>query len=177
MYKFKVYFWNNLPNQLFKELKEEYKDRQKDYMTVYIFKNLNEMYKKVRGLNAIKEDELDDYAGRTFCFDSDCYTMVEDKETKIKVFPHCGYIFLSDEKGKSNLTFNQVCHETTHAVFGYFARKLKKYNKILDELDEEGHILYDSVIEQELFCYMCGNIADKIVQMYDKYEDKKENVE
>ena len=156
MKKFKIYFWKNMPNELFKDLKEKYKDRQKDYMRVYFCSDFNEMYRLGDKLDKQWEQESDphNYGARTFCHDK-CYVN-EDKEI-IGVAPQCGEMIFNDEW----FTNNCIAHECTHAVLGYISRKLKEHKDVFDEI-EDYKLIKDNTYNEELVCYMVGNLVEQI---------------
>lgn len=158
MQKFKVYFWKYLPKQLFKDIKQEYKDRLKDYMNVYICDTFEEMYRLENKLE--KQYVEEDYGARTWCYTKNYWDIQSGKY--IKTSPLCGHMIFN----KEYYYISSISHESTHAVIGYFSRKLKEYKHIFTEIDEEGNILEggnECDINEELFCYMVGNIGDQIV--------------
>ncbi len=164
MQKFKVYFWKCLPKRYFKEIKERYRDRKNDYMNIYICDNREEMYKltdKLEG-RAIERN----YGARTTCYDRK-YHDVETGEV-IKTSPLCGEIVFD----KEHFYTNTIAHESTHAVIGYYNRKLKDCQDIFTRTNELGDILDEEVPSEEdleeLFAYMVGNISDQIVCGYKK---------
>lgn len=161
MEKFNVYFWKNMPRGMFKEIREKNKDRLKDYMKVYICEDFEEMYELV---DKIECDNLErDYAGRTLCYNRNLYS-VEDNSF-IKTSPCCGHIVLN----KKYFYMDSVSHECTHAVIGYFSRKLKDLTNIFTKVDEIGNIIDDEDYcedYEELFCYMVGGISDQIVSKH-----------
>ena len=158
MQKFKVYFWKHLPKKIFDNIKAKYKDRLRDYMNVYICDTFDEMYDLPDQLE--KKPQKRDYGGRTWCINKNFYEIKTGKF--IKTSPCCGHIILN----KKYYFMDTISHESTHAVIGYFSRKLKEYKHIFTEIDEEGNILEggdECDINEELFCYMIGNIGDQIV--------------
>lgn len=163
MQKFKIYFWKHLPKGYFKEIKENHKDRLKDYMNVYICDSIDEMYDLTDKLekNKVKRD----YGARTWCYSKNYY----DIETGgyIKTSPLCGHIVFT----KEYFYMDSITHEVAHAVIGYFNRKLKDCQNIFTKVDEVGNILEEEVPDdvdlEELFCYMTGNMADQIVCKYE----------
>ena len=159
MHKFKVYFWKYVPKELFKDLRKESKDRLKDYMNVYIFGTLEEMYAKVDKIEKTKLGK--DYSGRCYPY-SKVWTYSDG--TLGKLSPMCGNIYLCDE----DFTFRTISHEVGHAIIGYFGRKVPKYKDIFVETDKTYELIHnpDSIYE-ELFCYMLGNIVNDIVIEYD----------
>lgn len=163
MKKFKVYFWKHLPKGYFNEIKNRHKDRLKDYMNVYICDTRDEMYDLTDKLekNKVKRD----YGARTWCYNKNYYD-IETGEY-VKTSPCCGHIVFT----KEYYWMDSITHETSHAVIGYFDRKLQDCQKIFTKCDEIGNILEDEVDEtedlEELFCYMVGNIADQIVCKYE----------
>ncbi len=162
MQKFKVYFWYRLPSSMFKELKKKYSKRLKDYMNVYICDGCNEMYDLCDKLE--KEKLERDYAGRTFTYTKNYYEI--DTGEYIKTSPCCGYIALD----KNQMYMDAIAHESTHAVIGYFSRKLKDEKNIFTNTNDIGVIIegeYEELSE-ELFCYMVGNISEQIAEKYDK---------
>lgn len=148
MQKFKVYFWKYLPPKMFKDIKIKYKDRLKDYMNVYICDTFEEMYELTNKLE--KENIEKDYGGRTYCLDKNYYDIETNKY--VKTAPYCGNIMLN----KDYFYMDSVSHESTHAVIGYFNRKLKDYQNIFSDIDGDN---------EELFCYMVGNIGNQIINL------------
>lgn len=157
MRKFKVYFWKTIPNLIFKEIKNKYKNRQRDYMNAYICDTMEEMYNLC---DKLEKDKLKrDYGARTYCFAKNYYDVKTNKY--IKTSPMCGHMVFNSEY----FTMNSIVHESTHAVIGYFNRKLNEYQEIFMKSNEEGYIedTYKNETNEELFCYMLGSIADQIV--------------
>jgi len=171
MQKYKVYFWKYLPKQYFKEIKERYKDRRKDYMNIYICDSFEEMYNLSDKLEKKKLER--DYAARTWCYNKN-YWDIETGEY-VKTSPLCGHIVFN----KEYFYISSITHESTHAVIGYFNRKLRDCQKIFTKCDNVGNILEEEISPdsdlEELFSYMLGNIADQIAQGY--REDIKESKE
>lgn len=167
MHKFKVYFWKYFPKGLFKEIRAKYKDRLRDYMNIYICDDFDEMYKLE---NKLENKEVErDYAARTWCYSKNFYDIEDGKY--IKTSPCCGHIVFTEE----NFYMDTISHESTHAVIGYFTRKLKEEQKLFVKVDECGEILEnteESDENEELFCYMVGIIGDQIVSNYDYYRKK-----
>lgn len=162
MQKFKVYFWKRLPRGMFKEIKEKHKDRMKDYMNVYLCDNYEEMYDLC---DKLEENELErDYGARTFCFSRNWYSL--ETHQYIKTSPMCGYIAFN----KEYFYMNAITHESSHAVIGYFARKLKDCKDIFDEIDDIGNLVKEYLDNEELFCYMVGNMSSQIVEGSEKDE-------
>ncbi len=155
MQKFKVNFWKYLPRKIFKDIKESHKSNFKDYMNVYICDNREEMYNLCDKLEKNKIER--DYGARTYCYTRNFYD-IETGEY-VKTSPLCGYMAFN----KEYFYMDSISHESTHAVIGYFSRKLKEHKKIFTETDDRGNILSECDIDEELFCYMVGNIADQIV--------------
>lgn len=169
MKSFKVYFWKRLPKSMFKEIKNKYKDRTKDYMNVYVCENYEEMYNLCDKLENDKVER--DYGARTYCFSRNWY----DYETHeyLKTSPMCGYMAFN----KEYFYMNAIAHESCHAVIGYFGRKLKEHQDIFVKTDKYGNIIDDKEendINEELFCYMVGNIADQIVYNTEEKDEKNE---
>lgn len=166
MQKFKVYFWKHLPKGYFKEVREKYKDRKNDYMNVYICDNREEMYNL--------EDKLEgkpierDYGARTWCYSKNWYNAETGKF--VKTSPCCGHIVFDSEY----FYMDTIAHESTHAVVGYFNRKLKDCQGIFTEIDKDGNVLDNNVKPEEdleeLFAYMVGNMAYDIAY---EYKDNK----
>lgn len=161
MIKFKVYFWKYLPKGYFKEIKSKYKDRLGDYMNVYICDTFEEMYNLADKMEKTKLER--NYAARTLCFTRNFYEYATGKY--IKTGPLCGYIYFNQE----NFYMDAITHECSHAVIGYFGRKLKDCQDFFVKTDEYGCLLdcpeneyIESEDKEELFCYMLGNIADQI---------------
>lgn len=166
MKKYKVYFWHRIPRKIFKPIKEKYKARLKDYMNIYVCENFDEMYNLCDKLE--KTELKRDYAGRTYCFSKNFY-VIETGEY-VKTSPCCGYIALNEKY----FWMDSITHESTHAVIGYFNRKLKDYQNVFVEMDKDGNILsgVEDELNEELFCYMVGNLADQIVAKYDKIKEE-----
>lgn len=159
MKKFKVYFWKGLPRKLFKEIKEKYKDRKKDYMNIYVCDSFEEMYRLANKLEKCYLDE--DYGARTMCYTKKFYEFATGKY--IKTSPCRGYIVFN----KDYFYMDAITHESTHAVIGYFSRQLKdESQEVFTEVDDMGNILSDNLEIEELFCYMVGNLSDQIVGGY-----------
>ena len=162
MQKFKIYFWKGIPKNYFKEIKERYKDRKKDYMNIYICDNREEMYELTDKLEGKPIER--DYAARTLCYSKNWYD-IENNEY-IKTTNLCGHIIFD----KEYFYMDAIAHETGHAVIGYFNRKLRDCQNIFTKCDEKGNVL-DKEIEpehdlEELFCYMIGSIANQIACKY-----------
>lgn len=159
MQKFKVYFWKHLPKGYFKEIKNNHKNRLKDYMNVYICDNYKEMYDLTDKLEKSKVER--DYGARTWCYSRNFYEV--DTNKYIKTSPLCGHIVFN----KEYFYMDSITHEVGHAVIGYFNRKLKDCQNIFTKVDELGNLLEEEVSDdvdlEELFCYMIGNMADQIV--------------
>jgi len=159
MQKFKVYFWKHLPKGYFKEIKNNHKNRLKDYMNVYICDNYEEMYDLTDKLEKSKVER--DYGARTWCYSRNFYEV--DTNKYIKTSPLCGHIVFN----KEYFYMDSITHEVGHAVIGYFNRKLKDCQNIFTKVDELGNLLEEEVSDdvdlEELFCYMIGNMADQIV--------------
>lgn len=165
MQKFKIYFWKYLPKGYFKDIKEKYKDRNKDYMNVYICDTFEEMYDL--------EDKLEgkpierDYGARTWSYSKNYYDCKTNEY--VKTSPCCGHIIFN----KDFFYMSAITHEVGHAVIGYFSRKLKPYQDIFTKVDELGNIIEgedECDINEELFCYMIGNMADQIACKYNENE-------
>jgi len=162
MKKFKVYFWKKLPRSMFKEIKSKYKDRMKDYMNVYICDDFEEMYDLC---DELENNELErDYGARTFCFSRNWYSLKTHEY--IKTSPMCGYMAFN----KKYFYMDSISHESTHAVIGYFSRKLKDCKNIFDEFDDIGNLTKEYLDNEELFCYMVGNMSSQIVEGSEKDE-------
>ena len=161
--RFRVYYWKDIKeDEMFKKVVEENKDRLNDYLTVWVFYNYEEMYKKVDEnesdidfSNAERNNEHN-YAGRTLM----CRKQLFDDEEPDKVWGYShaqGFIYLCDENSK--LSFNTISHEVGHAVIGYMGAYFKdKFNFTV--YDEKG---LDDDIYEELFCYMTGSLNDQIL--------------
>lgn len=70
-----------------------------------------------------------------------------------------------------NFYMDSISHESTHAVIGYFARKLKDMQDLFTEISEYDDILGETEEceeNEELFCYMVGSISDQIVANYNR---------
>lgn len=161
MKKFKVYFWKYLPRKMFKDIKIKYKNRLRDYMNVYVCDNFEEMYDLTDKLE--KQPQERDYGARTWCYSKNYYEI--DTHKYIKTSPLCGHIVFT----KEYYYMSSISHESTHAVIGYFSRKLNSYQDIFAKIDDIGNIIGDGDecdTNEELFCYMVGNIADQIVGGY-----------
>lgn len=159
MQKFKAYFWKHLPKGYFKEIKNNHKNRLKDYMNVYICDNCKEMYDLTDKLEKSKVER--NYGARTWSYSRNFYEA--DTNKYIKTSPLCGHIVFN----KEYFYMNSITHEVGHAVIGYFNRKLKDCQNIFTKVDELGNLLEEEVSDdvdlEELFCYMIGNMADQIV--------------
>lgn len=155
MQKFKVYFWKHLPKQLFKDIKIKYKDRLKDYMNIYVCETFEEMYNLTDKLEDKSQER--NYGGRTLCIDKNYYDI--ETGNYVKTGPCCGHIIFN----KEYFFMDTISHESSHAVIGYFNRKLKKYRNIFADIDKDGNEINSSIESEELFCYMVGNIGDQIV--------------
>lgn len=134
-------------------------------MNVYICENFKEMYEFEDKLEG-KEVERD-YGARTWCYSKNFYSNGE----YVKTSPLCGHIIFTEE----NFYMDAISHESTHAVIGYFTRKLKEEQKLFVKVSETGEILGETEEtdeNEELFCYMVGLISDQIVSNYDYYRKK-----
>lgn len=175
MKRFKVYFWKRVPVQIFREVKRENKNRLRDYMNVYLCKDLEEMYNLVDRLG---EKVPRDYGARTLNMVKQWYD--NESGEYVKTSPCCGWIALCDEY----FSYETIAHESSHAVIGYFGRQLRKYgnrfvrvidvkeNKledIGDELDKEE----DADLLEELYCYMLGSLVEQILQNCVDKEEKE----
>ena len=158
MVKGKVYLWRHLPNRLFKEVKDSYKDRLGDYYNVYIFDNREDMYK---GVEKIEKTTIDrDYGARTLCFQLNYYD-VKTNELVKRGNLH-GNLYFDNE----HLTFSHIAHECSHAIIGYFGRELHEYMENINNYDYfKDSLDDDSDISEELYCYMVGNVSDKVLCM------------
>lgn len=164
MKRFKVYFWKRVPVQIFREVKRENKSRLRDYMNVYLCKDLEEMYNLVDKLNGEKIPR--DYGARTLNYTKKWY----DNESGefVKESPCNGWIVLCDEI----LSYNTIAHESSHAVIGYFARKLKGYKEIFDKIEGD-EVVKENPINEELFAYMLGSLVEQILQNCVDKEEKE----
>lgn len=163
----RIYVWKDIDKISFLDkYREKYKERQKDYYTLYIFDTYEEMYKYCKKKDRYKKA---DFGGRTMV-----YTSISDDE-KEEILPDSGRIYLCEEDNPGDRT---VAHEVSHAVIGYFNRKIDDFNEIfMPRLDNKGVLDLDkaNVDLEELFAYMTGNIVDQIVTFYiDKYKKDKE---
>ena len=162
MQKYKVYFWKHIPRSYFKEIREKYKSRKNDYMNIYVCETREEMYDLTDKLEKNKVER--DYAGRTWCYSKNYYDVTTGEY--VKTSSCCGHIVFT----KEYFYMDAITHESTHAVIGYYNRKLKDCQKIFTKCDERGNLLEPEVEDkddlEELFCYMVGNIADQIVCKY-----------
>lgn len=166
MKRFKVYFWRRVPVQIFREIKRENKERLRDYMNVYVCDNFKEMYDLNDKLEGV--DTPRDYAARTLSYDKKWYDNESGEFTKYS--PCSGYMVFNEEY----LPVNTISHECCHAVIGYFARKLKGYKEIFDEIENDEVVSEDS-LNEELFAYMQGSLVEQIyenLEVIDKEEDK-----
>ena len=160
MIRKKIKVWKRIPKFLKIEELGNKEARKDDYYRLWVFDNEEEMYNTVDKVEKQKVER--NYIGRCHC-ETKRYYLV-DTETKemeyIKTSPYCGDIFLL----KSAIYQDVLSHETTHAVLGYFNRKINKPEKIIyaDKL-EENNISEEADNYEELFCYMVGNIADEIL--------------
>lgn len=164
----RIYVWKDIDKISFLDkYREKYKERQKDYYTLYIFDKYEEMYKFCKRKDRYKETN---YAARTYT-----YISVSDDE-KEEILPDNGRIYLCEENNPGDRT---VAHEVSHAVIGYFNRKIDNFNEIFTpKLDDKGRLDLDKANEdlEELFAYMVGNMTDQIATFYiDKYEKDKED--
>ena len=162
MQKYRVYFWKYLPKKYFIDIKEKYKNRKNDYMNIYVCDTKEEMYELENKLEGKHIEE--DYVARTWCYSKNWYD--SESNTYIKTSSLCGHIVFN----KEYFFMNAITHESTHAVIGYFNRKLRDCQKIFTKCNNKGDILEIDVPPEndleELFCYMIGNIADQIVCKY-----------
>lgn len=163
----RIYVWKDIDKISFLDkYREKYKERQKDYYTLYIFDTYEGMYKYCKRKDGYEET---DYGGRTMA-----YISISDDE-KEEILSDCGRIYLCDENSIGDRT---VAHEISHAVIGYFNRKIDNYNEIfIPRLDNKGRLDLDKANNEleELFAYMVGNMTDQIVTFYiDKYNKDKE---
>ena len=154
----RIYVWKDIDKISFLDkYREKYKERQKDYYTLYIFDKYEEMYKFCKRKDGYKETN---YGARTYT-----YISVSDDE-KEEILPDSGRIYLCEENNPGDRT---VAHEVSHAVIGYFNRKIDNFNEIFTpRLDNKGRLDLDKGNEdfEELFAYMVGNMADQIVTFY-----------
>lgn len=166
MEKYKIKMWKNIPKFLKFEDHANECARKDDYMNLYIFDTFEEMYDKVD--KEEKQKIARDYMGRCYSF-TQKQVYVDDEtgeEEFIKWLPCCGNLYFVRE-----CTYVDVVpHECSHAVVGYFNRKIKNHEKLfmknLEELDSESNDL------EELFCYMHGNIVSQVCECISKLEDK-----
>lgn len=174
MIKFQVYMWKGQPRGYFKEIRGKYKDRLRDYMNVYICDTFEEMYDLSDKLENTKLER--NYGARTLSYTKNFYD-IESGEY-VKTSPCSGHIIFN----KEYFYMDSICHESSHAVIGYFARRLKEEKNIFEEFDllgnlqeaEEESNIMDVVDNEELFCYMLGSISNQIVIGYDKIDKKKD---
>ena len=143
---------------MFKDIKIKYKNRLRDYMNVYVCDTFEEMYRLENKLENTHVEE--DYGTRTWCYSRKFYSF--ETEEYVKTSPLCGHMIFN----KEYFFMDTISHESAHAVIGYFARKLQEYKEIFDEIDENGNLINEHLENEELFCYMVGNIADQIVGGY-----------
>lgn len=150
---FRVYIWEYIDKNMFKDIIEKYKDRIDDYVTVMIYEKYEDMYNKVDEIEEEKQER--NYIGRTYMFRQ----RLEDEEGEFKGYgKKCGFIHLCDEN--KELTYEAVSHEVAHCVIGYFSRYLYKDNPIKEISEEHNGFASDY---EELFCYMTGNINNTIL--------------
>lgn len=159
----RIYVWKDIDKISFLDkYREKYKERQKDYYTLYIFDKYEEMYKFCKKKDGYKETN---YGARTYTYIS---VSADEKE---EILPDSGRIYLCEENNPGDRT---VAHEVSHAVIGYFNRKIDNFNEIFTpRLDDKGRLDLDKENEdlEELFAYMVGNMTDQIATFYiDKYE-------
>ena len=157
MKKFKIYFWKRIPNVLFKEIKEEYRDRRRDYMNVYFCSDYDEMYRLGDKLDRRWEQELEEhnYGARTFCHDK--IFIDSDTGEMVGISPQCGEMIFNDEYFSNNI----ISHECCHAVIGYFSRKLEKNKEVFTEVVNH-ELVKDNMVNEELMCYMIGSLVEQI---------------
>lgn len=171
MIKFKVYFWKGMPRGMFKEYRKKYKDRQKDYMQVYVCKDFKEMYDLTDKLEG--EELKRDYGARTYCYSKNFYSIEEHKY--IKTSPCCGHIVFNEEY----FYIDSISHESCHAVIGYVSRKLKELQSMFIQTDDIGVICEEKEdeiekdLKEELFCYMLGSLTNQIVCGVEDAEKEK----
>ena len=155
--KFKIYFWRNIPKE-FKSYGNS-KSSKKDYMIVNIFNSYEEMYDYVDKREKQKVER--DYSGRCYCIDH-VFENIETKEWEYK--PLCGDLYFVYD----NMGGGTVSHECCHAVIGYFNRKIKDKQKLMEDIQND--VVYDDCPDiEELFCYMQGNLVNQIYNHY--FED------
>lgn len=135
MTKFNIKIWKDVHKEV--TLKEKYKKIHKDYYTVVIAEDLEELYNIAD--KYCKEKLERNYNG--LC--KSMYSIYTDGSRGNKV----GYIFLL----KENLGGGVVSHECTHAVIYYFDNFIKDKEKI-----------FKSSIYGETFCYMVGSLVRQI---------------
>lgn len=155
MQKYKVYFWKYMPRNMFKEIKQRYKNRLNDYMNVYVCEEYKEMYDLVDKIE--KEKQERDYGAKTWCIDKNYYEI--ETNLYVKTSSCCGYMYFN----KKQFFMDTISHESTHAVIGYFNRKLKDYRTVFADIDKTGEEINGNIQNEELFCYMVGNIGNQIV--------------
>ena len=135
MIKFNIKIWKDVHKEV--TLKSRYKKIAKDYYTVIIADNFEELYNIAD--KKCKEKLKRDYNG--LC--KSMFAIYEDGTRSHKV----GYIFLV----KDILGAGVVSHECTHAVIYYFDNFIKDKEKI-----------FKSSIYGETFCYMVGSLVRQI---------------
>lgn len=174
MKKCKVKFWKNLDPEFRAYMTR--RARLDDYINVYLFDTHEEMYAFCEAHEHRKTNE--DYSGRTFMF----LKVVRDEEDNIVSFaPLNGYIALT----KENISASIITHEVSHAVLGYFERKLENPWRLIDEgvvksaMNTDlnistGFIETNYISYEELFSYMAGNLTDEIAKFVVKdFEEGK----
>ena len=156
MKKIKIYFWRNLPTLLFKETRKKYKKRLNDYINVYVFNNDQELYDFCDEKTETKDKR--NYVAKTF---NESKYKCENEEFISKT-PYCGWIAFN----YNFLNIDTISHEVCHAVLYYFAITLEEekdimqvFNKKTKEID-----VYNN-LNQELFCYMVGNMSNEIAYL------------
>lgn len=164
--KIKVKYWKHVHKEYKKEFKEMYKERKEDYIVVYMFDTLEEMYKYGNKLDRIILKEKDsvtenDYSARTY----NNIKFYEDEHGNfIKYLKCCGKIMFNCE----DISQDYVAHESTHAVLNYLSYFLK--DTISDIFNEESEN-YEK--NNELIAYMIGGLCEDITDFilnYDKVE-------
>ena len=164
MEKIKLKFWNGIDPE-FRAFMTS-RARLDDYINVYLFDTYEEMYKFCNTHEHRKTSE--DYSGRTFMF----LKVVRDEDNNIVSFaPLNGFIALTKEKIDAGI----IAHEITHAVLGYFERKLDNPHGLIDDsvvasVQNDklkiplGFIETNDISYEELFCYMTGNFNKSVVR-------------
>lgn len=161
----KIRMWKYMPKRYKKFIVGKCSAR--DYMDAYFFDTREEMYEYSK---KHMKDKSTDYRAKTICTTR---VIINELGEIVAYSPNCGDFLFNLE----DLGVNTVSHEVSHAVIGYFNRRIPDYKQLFVEefaKDEEIPDWEDYENDwEELFAYMTGSLNEQVWNYYFKISESE----